>query len=86
MPNLYFYRDTKGNEVDLVLRQHRRLKPVEIKAAMTFSPEMTRGLKHFHRQFTDALSGAVVYAGDMETRSEATQLLNFYNTSELLKI
>ena len=86
MPNLYFYRDTKGNEVDLVLRQHRCLKPVEIKAAMTFSPEMTRGLKYFHKQFTDALPGAVVYAGDMETQSEATQLLNFYNTSELLKI
>jgi predicted AAA+ superfamily ATPase len=86
MPNLYFYRDTKGHEVDLVLRQHRLLKPVEIKAAMTFSPEMTRGLKHFHKQFTDALPGAVVYAGDMETQSEATQLLNFHNASGIVNI
>ena len=70
----------------MVLRQHRRLKPVEIKAAMTFTPEMTRGLKHFHKQFANALPGAVVYAGDMETQSEAPQLLNFHNTSELVKI
>ena len=83
MSNLYFYRDTKGNEVDLVLRQHRKLKPVEIKAAMTFSPDMTRGLKHFQKQFADALPGAVVYAGDIETLSEKTQLLNFNNISKL---
>jgi hypothetical protein len=59
---------------------------VEIKAAMTFSPEMTRGLKHFYNQFADTLPGAVIYAGDVETQSEATQLLNFHNTSELVKI
>jgi len=28
----------------------------------------------------------VIYAGDMETQSEATQLLNFHNASELVKI
>ena len=86
MQNLYFYRDNKGNEVDLMLRKHRRFKPIEIKAAMTFSPEMTRGLKYFCKQFADTLPGAVVYAGDIETQSEATQLINFHNTSELVKI
>lgn len=86
MQNLYFYRDAKGNEVDLILRQHRKLRPVEIKAAMTFSPEMTKGIMHFQKQFTDALPGAVIYAGDIETKSEVTHMLNFYNTSELVEI
>lgn len=86
MPNLYFYRDTKGNEIDLIIRQHRQLKPVEIKAAMTFSPDMTKELKHFCNRFAQALPGAVVYAGQMETQSEATHVLNFSNTAELLKI
>ena len=83
MQNLYFYRDAKGNEVDLILRQHRQLRPVEIKAAMTFSPEMTKGIKHFRKQRSDSVPGAVVYAGDIETKSEITHILNFYNTSEL---
>lgn len=83
MQNLYFYRDAKGNEVDLILRQHRQLRPVEIKAAMTFSPEMTKGIKHFRKQRADSVPGAVVYAGDIETKSEITHILNFYNTSEL---
>ena len=85
MPNLYFYRNSKGNEVDLVLRQRRHLKPVEIKAAMTFAPDMTKGLKYFKKQFSDTLPGAVVYAGDMETKSDSMQLLNFQNTSELIQ-
>jgi predicted AAA+ superfamily ATPase len=85
MPNLYFYRDAKGNEVDLIIRQQRQLKPVEIKAAMTFSPDMAAGIKHFCNQFDDTLPGAVVYAGQMETQSEATNVLNFSNTSELIE-
>lgn len=85
MPNLHYYRDTKGNEVDLILREHRQLKPVEIKAAMTFSSDMTTGIKHFRKHFSDTLPGAVVYAGDIETKSETTSLLNFQNTSELIK-
>jgi hypothetical protein len=85
MPNLYYYRDTKGHEVDLIIRQRRQLKPVEIKAAMTFSPDMTNGLKHFCNKFNKALPGAVIYAGQMETQSEATRILNFSNTSELLE-
>jgi hypothetical protein len=83
MQNLYFYRDPKGNEVDLILRQHRQLRPVEIKAAMTFSPEMTKGINHFRKQRVDSVPGAVVYAGDIETKSEMTHILNFYNTSKL---
>ena len=85
MPNLFFYRDAKGNEIDLIIRQHRQLKPVEIKAAMTFSPDMTRELKHFCNRFDEALPGAVVYAGQIETRSETTHIVNFCNTAELLK-
>lgn len=83
IPNLFFYRDTKGNEVDLIIRRHRQIKPVEIKAAMTFSPDMTSRLKKFCNKFDDALPGAVVYAGQMETQSESTQIFNFSNTSEL---
>jgi len=84
MPNLYYYRDAKGNEVDLIIRQQRQLKPVEIKAAMTFSPDMTGGLKHFYNKFKKALPGAVIYAGKIETQSDTASIVNFSNTSELL--
>ncbi|MFC1764308.1 ATP-binding protein [Planctomycetota bacterium] len=85
MPNLFFYRDTKGHEVDLIIRQHRHLKPIEIKAAMTFASDMTRELKHFCKKYKESLPGTVVYSGQMETQSEATHVINFSNTSKLLE-
>ena len=84
MHNLCFFRDAKGNEVDLIVRRQRQLLPVEIKAAMTFSTDMTKGIEHFQNRHPDTLPGAVIYAGDMATESEKFQLLNFYQTSKLI--
>ena len=85
MPNLYFYRDAKGNEIDLVYKHQRKLKPVEIKAAMTFSPDMTKGFKPFAKRFPESLPGTVIYAGDMENdgSEQTTHLVHFTNTSTL---
>jgi uncharacterized protein len=85
MPNLYFYRDGKGNEVDLIIRRHRTLHPVEIKASMTYSPGMCKGFKPFKVQFPDAPRGTVIYAGTLEAQSEQSGLLNFKNTAQLVR-
>jgi uncharacterized protein len=85
MPNLYFYRDKKGMEVDLIIGKQRQLRPIEIKAAMTFTPGMKKGLQKFSRMFPNTLSGAVIYSGELETKSEKTELVNFKNTANLLR-
>lgn len=84
MPNLYFYRDGKGNEVDLIVRRHRNLHPFEIKAAETYSPEMAKGFKPFHSRFPDSPPGTVIYAGEAEPRSEQGAFINYRNTAEWL--
>ena len=85
MPNLYFYRDSKKNEIDLIIRQNRKLKPVEIKAAMTFTDDMTKAFKHFHKQLENSLLGTVIYAGDLETESDNISLINYANTYRLFE-
>jgi predicted AAA+ superfamily ATPase len=40
-PELYFFRDSHGNEVDLLIREERKLLPVEIKSSATFSPDLS---------------------------------------------
>ena len=35
--DLYFFRDSKGNEVDLILNNKGKLVPIEIKSSSTFS-------------------------------------------------
>ena len=43
--DLYFYRDSNGVEIDLVIDEGRRLSLYEIKASKTIRSDMTRSLK-----------------------------------------
>ena len=65
-PDLYFYRDSHGNEVDLLIRRGRDLIPVEIKSGATFSEEFLRGIRRFYaaRETGEKQGGFVVYAGE----------------------
>lgn len=69
--NLSFFRDSAGNEVDLVLSRGQHVFPIEIKAGETVNDEYFRNLIKFTRLFPKAGSdGAVVYSGDrLENRS-----------------
>ena len=63
-PPLYFWRDTKGHEVDLIVDKGDSLYPIEIKSAYTFHSEFVRNLSYFlDLQKTDR-RGECVYAGD----------------------
>ena len=42
--NLYFWRDSAGNEIDVLLDQGERLLPIEIKAGTTINPDYFSGL------------------------------------------
>jgi len=46
-PEVYFFRDSHGNEVDLLIRENGQLIPVEIKSAATFSTDFVKGLERF---------------------------------------
>lgn len=65
--DLYFWRDSKGLEVDLLLDDGMSQKPVEIKSGQTIAPDFLTALKKWCE-----LSGALerpamlVYGGDQE--------------------
>ena len=56
--NLYFWRDSSGNEVDLLLDQAGILCPVEIKSGQTVASDMFKALKKWQ-----AISGSTAEAG-----------------------
>lgn len=62
---LYFWRDARGNEVDVLFEKQRQPVPIEIKSAMTWNPELGRGICRFQKSIPDALPGSLVYAGDV---------------------
>ena len=72
--NLFFYRDSNGNEVDLIAEQGRRLLAIEIKAGSTINPDYFKGLRHFRKAIGTewTVAAGVVYGGDdSQRRSEA---------------
>lgn len=73
--NLYFYRDSKGNEVDLLLMDGPDVFPVEIKAGMTLTRDYFKGLNHFAKIFPNRVPKGMglVYAGN--ERQQRTNVL-----------
>lgn len=69
---MYFYRDSEGNEVDLLIPVGTQMHAIEIKAGATINPDYFKGLKTFaaHQPAVFA-SGCVVFGGaDGQSRSD----------------
>ncbi len=77
-PDLYFYRDSHGNEVDLIVREAGRLYPVEIKSARTFTPEFLKGIESFAKAASRrAAVGTVLYDGDTVFNVKGVRVFNY---------
>jgi len=65
-PNMYFWRDNNGNEIDLLLERQRTLFPIEIKSSRTWNRNFLKQIKHFQNGIPVAKNGTVIYAGEDE--------------------
>ena len=64
-PNIYFWRDNKGVEIDCLIEKGERLIPIEIKSGMTPNTDYFRNLIKWNKfSNTDASSNFVIYAGE----------------------
>ena len=84
-PELYFYRDNRGDEVDLLFRRNRQLIPIEIKAAMTFNTEFVKGITRFRKIASTAQKGYVVYAGNLTPDLPHARVLRFTEVEEIFR-
>lgn len=60
---LYFWRDSQGNEVDLIVENGENLFPIEIKSAQTYSTSMSKVLNYW-KKLTNSPSAMLIYAGN----------------------
>ncbi len=65
VPRLYFWRDSIGHEVDLLIDRGQTLTPVEIKSGQTINEDFFKGLAYWRAlpSQTDP-PAALVYGGD----------------------
>lgn len=75
---LYFYRDSNGNEVDLLKKNGMVYDCVEIKASQTFHPDFVKGLMNFKKNYPD-ITGTqrVVYSGESLGSFQDVEITNF---------
>lgn len=70
-PDLYFWRDNTGNEIDLIFETPRGLQPIEIKSGSTYAQDWTRGLRKWQNLAkTQSLQPAIVYGGEISFERE----------------
>jgi predicted AAA+ superfamily ATPase len=76
-PEIYFFRDSHGNEVDMLIREKGEITPVEIKSAETFSTDFLKGLERFQALGVKRVAaGAVLYSGEQRFLVRDTRILN----------
>lgn len=77
---LYFYRDSNGNEVDLLVKRGGVYDCYEIKSSSTFHPDFVKGLNRFSVAFPDLVgTKSVIYAGDDMPVYNGVSIVNFKN-------
>jgi predicted AAA+ superfamily ATPase len=82
--NLHFYRDSNGNEVDLVINYGPDLFPVEIKSGMTVNKDYFKGLKAFAKVFDTPLGAGLVYGGEETQKRRDTTVCSINQFFHLL--
>lgn len=82
-PNMYFFRDSAGHEVDVLVDRSSSVRPIEIKSSATVRSEMFKSLEFYRELNPDAEKGALVYAGEENQQRTRVDVLNFRTVSRL---
>ena len=77
-PDLYFWRDSTGHEIDLLLDHGGELVPIEIKSGQTFAGDYLQGLTYW-RSLPDQANAraALVYGGDVSYMRQGITVLSW---------
>lgn len=81
----YFWRDSNGNEIDLIVDCGGRLMPVEIKAGQTLNRDFFSGIERWLALAGEqAFAPALVYGGAETTNRKGIRVFGWRMTGELL--
>ncbi len=87
-PNLYFWRDQTGHEVDLIGEWGGELHAMEIKLGATFQNEYIKNLRYFINIAKDtskeSIKGYLIYTGNQEGNVLGVSLIPAYKINSIL--
>ncbi len=83
-PNLHFWRDSNGTEVDVIVEQASKLMPVEIKSGRTVTPNSFAGLEKWSTLAGDsAVTPTLVHGGEESFRHKGVKVVGWKECGDL---
>ena len=83
--NLNFYRDSLGNEIDVIYNIAQHTLPIEIKAGETVVTDFFRGFQPFEKVIPECPFGkAVIYGGCRQETRKDIKITNVVKINEIL--
>lgn len=65
-PNINFWRDYQGHEIDLIISDNKNIIPVEITCSDKINRQKINNLKAFYKTFPSANNGFIIWQGGLE--------------------
>ena len=79
-PNLYFWRDSNGNEVDVIVDQGTTLMPIEIKSGKTVARDSFSGLDKWRTLAgVNAIEPTLIYGGNEGYSHNGVKVVGWQN-------
>ena len=83
LPNLYFFRDSNGNEADILFQNGRELTAIDIKSSATYRASLLKGLRRISSLSPQVTRRYLVYSGESFDFSDGIIVLKYDQVSEI---
>ncbi len=84
---LHFWRDSNGNEVDIIADFGTGMMPIEIKAGQTINREFFAGLERWSRLAGErAVSPTLIYGGEDDHEQKGTRIIGWRNVAGVFQV
>ncbi|MCB0391786.1 MAG: ATP-binding protein [Bdellovibrionales bacterium] len=82
---IYFYRDSHGNEIDVLHPRGTKHQPIEIKSSATYNSDLIKGLKKYIKSIgEEATLPTLIYSGDTGPLPQGVNGYNFIDSNKAL--
>lgn len=84
LSNLYFWRDSQGHEVDVLIDQGDKLVPIEIKSGQTIASDYFKDLQYWRGLSNTKSPGWLIYAGKVSQSRSDFEVLSYLDIQRLI--
>jgi predicted AAA+ superfamily ATPase len=79
-PDLYFWRDSAGHDLDIIIDLGNQLIPVEVKSGHTIAKDFFKGLNYWKNLAKNPSAPSVlIYAGNRSLYQKNTAVYSWWN-------